>query len=183
MNIVSSAGIFIALAGICLDRLPKRRSALQKPDSSCDLPPQRGSLGRLLYTVGSELARAVCQSASKLADLRNYEFLGAPLRSLSVKARCFATTSRAHSEHLSQPGEAGTKNFAGKSESRNSYRGCRPTSDNPKQNGGKGEKKQSGRLRFKLFPRSDFYFVSKFELRILNLEIWCILREISRVSG
>jgi hypothetical protein len=31
-----------------------------------------------------------------------------------------------------------------------------------------------------LFPRSDFYFVSKFELRILNLEIWRVLREISR---
>jgi hypothetical protein len=32
----------------------------------------------LLFTVGSELARAVCQSASKLADLRNREFLGVP---------------------------------------------------------------------------------------------------------
>ena len=30
----------------------------------------------LLFTVGSELARAVCQSASKLADPRNSEFLG-----------------------------------------------------------------------------------------------------------
>jgi hypothetical protein len=52
-----------------------------------------------------------------------------------------------------QPGEAGTKNFAGKSESRNSK------SETTKN--GKCEKKQSGRRRFKLFPRSDFYFVSK----------------------
>jgi len=73
--------------------------------------------------------------------------------------------------------------FAGKSESRNSYRGRRPTSDNPKQNDGRGERKQSRRRRFELFPRSDFYFVSKFELRISNLEIWCILREISHVSN
>jgi len=29
MNIVSSAGIFVAMAGICLDRLLKQRSALQ----------------------------------------------------------------------------------------------------------------------------------------------------------
>jgi hypothetical protein len=30
MNIVSSAGIFVAMAGICLDRLPKQRSALHR---------------------------------------------------------------------------------------------------------------------------------------------------------
>ena len=75
---------------------------------------------------------------------------------------------------LHQPDEAGTKNFAGKSESRSSKS---ETTKNEK-----GEKKQFGLRRFRLFPRSDFYFVSKFELRILNLEIWCILREISRVS-
>jgi hypothetical protein len=72
-----------------------------------------------------------------------------------------------------QPGEAGTKNFAGKSESRNSK------SETTKN--GKCEKKQSGGRKFEIFPRSDFNFVSRFELRILNLEIWCILREISRV--
>jgi len=74
-----------------------------------------------------------------------------------------------------QPGEAGTKNFAGKFESRISNLEIRKKS-------GKCKKKQFERLRFKLFPHSDFYFVSNFELRILNLEILCILREISRVS-
>ena len=33
----------------------------------------------ILFTVGSELARAVCQSASKLADLRNPGYFGVPL--------------------------------------------------------------------------------------------------------
>jgi len=84
---------------------------------------------------------------------------------------------------LHQPGEAGTKNFAGKSESRISK------SEITKNR--KGEKKQFGLRGFKFLPRSDFYFVSKmsdvglrprYELRILNLEIWCILREISRAS-
>ena len=41
-------------------------------------------LRALLFTVGSELARAVCQSASKLADLRNPKFLGVPLREYSL---------------------------------------------------------------------------------------------------
>ena len=104
MNIVSSAGILIAMAGICLDRILQQRSALRKPDTPFDFPPLCGGSRALLFTVGSELARAVCQSASKLADLRNSEFLGVPLRSLSVKAGCFATNSRAHSEHLSQAG-------------------------------------------------------------------------------
>jgi hypothetical protein len=36
MNIVSSAGIFAAMTGICLDRLLKQRSALQEPDFSFD---------------------------------------------------------------------------------------------------------------------------------------------------
>jgi hypothetical protein len=66
MNIVSSAGVFIAMAEICLDRLLRQRSALRKPDSSFDFPPLRGGL-----------------------------------RGLSVKAGCFATTSRAHSAYLS----------------------------------------------------------------------------------
>jgi hypothetical protein len=75
---------------------------------------------------------------------------------------------------VSQPGEAGTKNFAGKSESE---------TRNPKQQKTESaKKKQSGRRTFKLFPRSDFNFVSKFQFRILNLEILCILRGISRIS-
>jgi hypothetical protein len=79
-----------------------------------------------------------------------------------------------HPSTFPHAGEAGTKNLAGKSESRNSKS---ETTRN-----GKGEKKQFGLRRFKLFPRSDFYFVSKFELRILNLDILCILREIFRTS-
>jgi len=47
MNIVSSAGVLIAMAGICLDRLLKPRSALQKPDFSFDFPPPRGGLRSL----------------------------------------------------------------------------------------------------------------------------------------
>ena len=73
-----------------------------------------------------------------------------------------------------EPGEAGTKNFAGKSESRNSK------SETTKNR--KCEKMQFGLRRIKLFPHSDFCFASKFEFRILNLEILCILREISRIS-
>jgi hypothetical protein len=44
MNTISSSGNFIGMAGICLDRLLKQRSALRKPDFSFDLPPQRGVL-------------------------------------------------------------------------------------------------------------------------------------------
>jgi len=47
MNIVSSAGIFIAMAGICLDRLLKQRSALRKLCIPLDFPPQRGGLRSL----------------------------------------------------------------------------------------------------------------------------------------
>jgi hypothetical protein len=47
MNIAFSAGDLIAIDGICLDRLPKQRSALREPGVSCDLPPQRGGLGSL----------------------------------------------------------------------------------------------------------------------------------------
>ena len=38
----------------------------------------RRSLGAFRIAVGSELARAVWQSASKLADLRDFESLGVP---------------------------------------------------------------------------------------------------------
>jgi hypothetical protein len=47
MNIVSSAGIFAVMTGICLDRLLKQRSALQEPDFSFDFPPPRGGLRSL----------------------------------------------------------------------------------------------------------------------------------------
>jgi hypothetical protein len=75
---------------------------------------------------------------------------------------------------VAQSGEAGTKNFAGKSESRNSK------SETIKNR--KDEKKQFGLRGLNFFLRSDFYFVSKFELRILNLEISRILRGISQIS-
>jgi hypothetical protein len=45
MNTLFSLGNFIGMAGICLDRLLKQRSALRKPDFSFDLPPPRGGLG------------------------------------------------------------------------------------------------------------------------------------------
>ena len=48
------------------------------------LSPTR-CLKALLLAVGSELARAVCQSASKLADLQNPEFVGVPLKRLGDK--------------------------------------------------------------------------------------------------
>jgi hypothetical protein len=51
MNIVSSAGIFMAMAGICLDRLLKQRSALQKPELPFDFPPPRGGLRSLSVRV------------------------------------------------------------------------------------------------------------------------------------
>jgi hypothetical protein len=52
MNTVSSAGIFIAMAGLCLDRLLKQRSALQKPDFPFDFPPPRGGLRSLSVGEG-----------------------------------------------------------------------------------------------------------------------------------
>jgi hypothetical protein len=63
MNTLSSSGNFIWVAGSCLDRLLKQRSALRKPDFFFDFPPLRGGL-----------------------------------RSLSVKAGCIATKSRARPE-------------------------------------------------------------------------------------
>jgi hypothetical protein len=41
---MASSGDFIGMAGICLDRLLKQRSALRKPDCSCDFPPPRDVL-------------------------------------------------------------------------------------------------------------------------------------------
>jgi hypothetical protein len=60
MNIVSLAGIFVAMMGICLDRLLKQRSALQKPDFSFDFPSPRGGLRSL--SVG-----AVCLTTESRA--------------------------------------------------------------------------------------------------------------------
>jgi len=60
---------------------PPRGGGISKENSGF-LSAER-CLRAVPFTVGSELARAVCQSASKLADLRNPEFLGVPLRSLS----------------------------------------------------------------------------------------------------
>jgi len=37
----------MGMAGICLDRLLKQRSALRKPDFSFDFPPPRGGLRSL----------------------------------------------------------------------------------------------------------------------------------------
>ena len=47
MNTISSSGDFSGMAGICLDRLLKQRSALRKPDFSFDFPPPRGGLRRM----------------------------------------------------------------------------------------------------------------------------------------
>jgi hypothetical protein len=57
----------------------------ERPES---VVSQFGKLFRaLLYTVGSELARAVCQSASKLADLRNSKFSGVSCSATIVGGR------------------------------------------------------------------------------------------------
>jgi len=64
MNIVSSAGIFIAMAGICLDRLLKQRSALQKPDFPFDFPPPRGGLRSL--SVGADYIATEFRAPSEL---------------------------------------------------------------------------------------------------------------------
>jgi hypothetical protein len=53
MNIVSSANVFVAMAGICLDRLLKQRSALRKPDFSINLPPLCGGFRSLSVGVDS----------------------------------------------------------------------------------------------------------------------------------
>jgi hypothetical protein len=52
MNTVSSSENFIRMAGICLDRLLKQRSALRKPDFFFDLPPPRGGLRSLSVGAG-----------------------------------------------------------------------------------------------------------------------------------
>jgi hypothetical protein len=64
MNIVSSAGIFVAMSGICLDRLLKQRSALRKPDFSFDFPPPRGGLRSL--SVGADCLATKSRALSEL---------------------------------------------------------------------------------------------------------------------
>jgi hypothetical protein len=64
MNIVSLAGIFIAMAGICLDRLLKQRSALQKLGFSFDTPPPRGGLRSL--SVGADCLATESRALSEL---------------------------------------------------------------------------------------------------------------------
>jgi len=63
MNIVSSTGNLIAIEGIWLDRLPKQRSALRKPDVLFDVPPQRGGLRSLS-------GGAVCHAAEVTSVFR-----------------------------------------------------------------------------------------------------------------
>jgi hypothetical protein len=53
---MSSSGIFNRVAVICLDRLPKQRSALRKPDLSFAVPPLGGGLGSL--SVGADCLAA-----------------------------------------------------------------------------------------------------------------------------
>ena len=86
MKTVSPAKIFVAVEKICLDRLLRQRFALRRPCHPFDMRPPRGESRTLPFTVGSELARAVCQSASKLADLPYTESSGVFSRSLSVGA-------------------------------------------------------------------------------------------------
>jgi hypothetical protein len=52
------------MAGIRLDRLLKQRSALQKPDFSFDIPPQRGGLGSL--SVGADCLATESRALSEL---------------------------------------------------------------------------------------------------------------------
>jgi hypothetical protein len=74
MNIVSSAGIFVALAGICLDRLLKQRSALKKPDfpfagTTFEIVPQKAKRIRdpeVFGVIDPETGR---RSSVELSDL------------------------------------------------------------------------------------------------------------------
>ena len=60
------------------ERLPVPRGS---ESASATLPARTlRSYWALRFPVGSELARAVCRSASKLADLRNPKFLGVPYK-------------------------------------------------------------------------------------------------------
>jgi hypothetical protein len=65
IDITTSAEIFIAIAGICLDQLLEQHSALQEPDFSFDLPPPRGGLRSLPFG-------AVCLAAEISNSLRPF---------------------------------------------------------------------------------------------------------------
>jgi len=52
------------LAGICLDRLLKQRSALRKPDFFSDFPPPRGGLRSL--SVGADCLATKSRALSGL---------------------------------------------------------------------------------------------------------------------
>jgi hypothetical protein len=62
MNTLSSLGNFVGMAGICLDRLLKQRSALPQPGTLSDLPPQRGGF-RSLSVAAVYLATAMENSS------------------------------------------------------------------------------------------------------------------------
>jgi hypothetical protein len=64
MNIISSSGNFIGMAGIRLDRLLKQRSALRKPDFSFGIPPPRGGLTSL--SVGADCIATKSRPHSEL---------------------------------------------------------------------------------------------------------------------
>jgi hypothetical protein len=64
MNIVSSARILVAVAGICLDRLLKQRSALHEPDFPFNFPPPCGGLGSL--SVGADCIATESRALSEL---------------------------------------------------------------------------------------------------------------------
>jgi len=116
---------------------------------------------------------------------------------MSIEGACKAdVTARGKRRQLRGPGgrsgavQVGAQSccalfpFVGKSEPRNSHRGRRPTSDNPKQQhkSERLEKRRSGRRRFEFFRVRIFALFrdSNFGFRICT--IVRILREISRVS-
>jgi hypothetical protein len=62
MNAISSSGKFIAMAGICLDRLLKQRSALPNLGNPLDFPPQCGgfrSLSDGAACIAAEIASEI----------------------------------------------------------------------------------------------------------------------------
>jgi hypothetical protein len=64
MNTLSSSGNFIGMAEIRLDRLPKQRSALRKPDFFFGFPPRRGGLRSL--SVGADCIATQSRALSGL---------------------------------------------------------------------------------------------------------------------
>ncbi len=60
MNIRSSSGDFIQMAGICLDRLLKQRSALRKPDFSNSFLPQITQMAQISIPKRMDLSAIIC---------------------------------------------------------------------------------------------------------------------------